>query len=228
MKRKKPVRQAVLDAAVDLVESSGSGLLTLDAVAARAGVSKGGLLHHFNSKEALLTAMIARLAESFEAERSAAMERLSANAADPVEHEVELIETYLDRAFDGLGTRNQSAMPLFAVAAHQPALLQPIRDYFAKRSADTVAHFGNPTAILALSLLADGLWLFDALGIPPVTGKLREQVHQAVRTWARQVIESGGDDPVTGASRKTPRRAGPKRAGSRPVRAKSTKARRVP
>lgn len=196
MKRKKPVRDAVLDAAMELVESSGVALLTLDAVAAHAGVSKGGLLHHFKTKDALLTAMIERLAQVFEDERQAAVARLSANADDSVEHEIELVAAYLDRAFAGLGARNRSAMALFAVAAHQPALLQPIRDYFSERTEDVLKHMGSPKAVLALSLLADGLWLFDALGIPPVTGKLREEVHQAVKEWAREVIRAGRDGQI--------------------------------
>ena len=40
--------------------TSGAVHLTLDAVAERAGVSKGGLLYHFPSKESLLQAMVDR------------------------------------------------------------------------------------------------------------------------------------------------------------------------
>ena len=39
--------------------------LTLEAVAREAGVSKGGLLYHFPSKEALISGMIGRLVEGF-------------------------------------------------------------------------------------------------------------------------------------------------------------------
>jgi AcrR family transcriptional regulator len=196
MKRRRSVRDAVLKAAVDLVESEGAGMLTLDAVASRAGVSKGGLLHHFKSKEALLTAMMGQLAQTFEEERQAAVAVLNANASDSVEHEVELMTTYLERAFAGLGARNKSAMALFAVAAHQPELMQPIRDYFAERTEDVLKHMGNPRAVLSLSLLADGLWLFDALGIPPFTGKLREEVRDSVIEWAQTVIRAGRDGRI--------------------------------
>jgi AcrR family transcriptional regulator len=196
MKRKKSVREAVLDAAAALVEGSGAGVLTLDAVAARAGVSKGGLLHHFKSKEALLTAMMARTAEAFETDLQAATLRLSSNAGNTVEHETEIIETYLDRAFSGLGSRNRSANSLFAVAAHQPSLLQPIRDYYARRTQETLAHSGNATAVLAIMAFADGLWLFDALGIPPLTGRAREEVRQAMKQWARDVLEASGSAPA--------------------------------
>jgi len=42
--------------------------LTLDAVAREAGLSKGGLLYHFPSKNALIAGMTATLLEDFEGE----------------------------------------------------------------------------------------------------------------------------------------------------------------
>jgi len=51
-------RQRVLSAAHEILAQSGAGRLTLEAVAQRAGVSKGGLLHHFASKDALLEAIL--------------------------------------------------------------------------------------------------------------------------------------------------------------------------
>jgi AcrR family transcriptional regulator len=51
-----------------VVEEGVSGM-TLEAVAREAGVSKGGLLYHFPSKEALIGGMIGRLIDRFEAAR---------------------------------------------------------------------------------------------------------------------------------------------------------------
>ena len=58
---RKSSREKILDAAAELVSEIGSGRLTLDAVAERAGLSKGGLLYNFPTKEALLQGMIQRL-----------------------------------------------------------------------------------------------------------------------------------------------------------------------
>jgi AcrR family transcriptional regulator len=190
MPKKKSVRQAVLDAAIALVEQTGAGTLTLDAVAARAGVSKGGLLHHFKSKEALLIGMITDVLHHFEEELNQAAADLSAAGDNPFEYQRGQIETYLDRAFSGLGSKNRSAMALFAVAAHQPNLLEPIRDYFRRRAEHIAAHYHEPMLVLALSALSDGLWLFDALGIPPFEGKLREQVRREVLRWAHAALDA--------------------------------------
>jgi AcrR family transcriptional regulator len=43
-------RSQILDAAEAVVMCQGVRNLTLDAVAAHAGISKGGLLYHFRSK----------------------------------------------------------------------------------------------------------------------------------------------------------------------------------
>src|SRR3954467_7829759 len=58
-------QQRLLDVAGELVVEAGVAALTLDAVAKRAGVSKGGLLHHFPSKNALLAAMVGSMVGKF-------------------------------------------------------------------------------------------------------------------------------------------------------------------
>src|SRR5438034_644724 len=57
----------LLDAAEAVVVRQGIANLTLDAVAAEAGMSKGGLLHHFPTKDRLVEALVARSAENWRA-----------------------------------------------------------------------------------------------------------------------------------------------------------------
>lgn len=61
MARQPVARDAVLDAFEQLLIDVGERAATLDAVAKRAGVSKGGLLYHFPNKEALIAATLERL-----------------------------------------------------------------------------------------------------------------------------------------------------------------------
>ena len=51
-------RRSVLEAAAELVAQDGAAKLTLDAVAERVGLSKGGILHHFATKDSLIAAMV--------------------------------------------------------------------------------------------------------------------------------------------------------------------------
>ncbi|HET8846332.1 MAG TPA: TetR/AcrR family transcriptional regulator, partial [Ktedonobacteraceae bacterium] len=58
-------RQHILEAAAKVVQSEGVARLTLEAVAKAAGVSKGGVLYHFATKEALVEGMLGALFDHF-------------------------------------------------------------------------------------------------------------------------------------------------------------------
>ena len=64
-------RERLLDAAATVVRRDGAQALTLDAVAAEAGVSKGGLLYHFRSKRDLLDALVGRWLDGWQADMDA-------------------------------------------------------------------------------------------------------------------------------------------------------------
>lgn len=67
MGRKQTIdRGALLDAAERVVLRDGAGQLTMDAVAAEAGVSKGGVLYAFPSKDALIDALFNRVFASMD------------------------------------------------------------------------------------------------------------------------------------------------------------------
>lgn len=59
-------RRVVLEAAARLVAERGAGI-SLDLVAHAAGVSKGGLLHHFRSREALFVGLVEEWLSRFDA-----------------------------------------------------------------------------------------------------------------------------------------------------------------
>jgi AcrR family transcriptional regulator len=62
MSRPPRARENVLDAFETILIDEGERFATMDATARAAGVSKGGLLYHFGSKEALETGLLERLA----------------------------------------------------------------------------------------------------------------------------------------------------------------------
>ncbi|WP_185984054.1 TetR/AcrR family transcriptional regulator [Aureimonas mangrovi] len=71
LKRKKQpdaVRRALLEAALQLGYEQGLAAVTVQAVAQRAGVTKGGLFHHFPSKEALFEGLFVDIIEQLDSE----------------------------------------------------------------------------------------------------------------------------------------------------------------
>ncbi|WP_138445034.1 TetR/AcrR family transcriptional regulator [Sinomonas susongensis] len=82
MPRPPKAREALLAAYRDLLVSEGERSATMDAVAARAGVSKGGLLYHFKSKDALADALLAALRDAAALDR----ERMAADPEGPARY----------------------------------------------------------------------------------------------------------------------------------------------
>ncbi|ATB37136.1 TetR family transcriptional regulator [Cystobacter fuscus] len=81
-RKKQPevVRQKLLDCAARMAAERGLANLTLQEVASAAGVTKGGLLHHFPNKQKLTEAVCAALVEKLDREIDHHLEK------DPVEY----------------------------------------------------------------------------------------------------------------------------------------------
>ena len=60
------VRDKLLAVVRDILVDQGPHAVTLDAVSNRAGVTKGGLQHHFHSKQDLLSALCDQLFKEFD------------------------------------------------------------------------------------------------------------------------------------------------------------------
>jgi AcrR family transcriptional regulator len=167
----------LLDAAAAVVRREGAQALTLDAVAAEAGVSKGGLLYHFASKRELLDAMLAGWLEEFGAEIDAAREGRS------------FAHGYV-RASDMSGwaaSERATEFGLLAAMVDQPATLERVRERYAAWQEELASEAADPARATVARLAADGLWLNDLLGLAPPAGALREQV------MARMLALAEGD-----------------------------------
>ena len=114
-------REAILDAAEAVVLADGAAHLTLDAVAERAKISKGGLLYNFRTKEALLQAMIDRQVRRIEASRLQAMEDL------PPQPGRELKACVLMVGDARLHGERRLGCATLAATANNPQALEPIR-----------------------------------------------------------------------------------------------------
>jgi AcrR family transcriptional regulator len=163
----------MLDAAEAVVVEKGAAKLTLDAVAEAAGASKGGVLYHFPSKDALLGAMMDRLIE-----RSAALreEALAAMPAGPGRELKAEIRANLTNARD----KKQLCAALLAAIAIEPKLMGAAKDFHRRRFG---AHgLGKEEfAQAAILLLAvDGLFLLEMLQVSPFSAAQRKKLLDAM------------------------------------------------
>ncbi len=77
-KRKKQpeeVRKTLLECAISIISEQGPGAVTIQAVADAAGVTKGGLLHHFSDKNKLSEAVSKLLLDKLDTEINKQMEQ---------------------------------------------------------------------------------------------------------------------------------------------------------
>jgi AcrR family transcriptional regulator len=147
----------ILDAAETLIIARGVTALTLEAAAREAGVSKGGLLYHFASKEALIEALLRRLAAFIAQEFAACV------AAQP-EGQGRVARAMLEWGFGegdlACNERHERAGAVFLAAFHHdPALLAPIRAVIADMRAAVAADGLPPGHGAAIMAAGDGLFM---------------------------------------------------------------------
>ena len=170
---RKPSRDRILDAAAQLVGEVGSGRLTLDAVAERAGLSKGGLLYNFPSKEALLTGMIERMIEEAMAEK----ETLRNQGVNWRNLEVRLsVEASLRTRCGQFKVANG----LLAASAENPRLLDPVRKVISEEWQKMMATSEDPDASMIAWLAIEGLNSLEMHDISPISQQDRDTIVGAV------------------------------------------------
>ena len=172
----------ILDAAEEVVLRDGVARLTLEAAAAEAGLSKGGVLYHFPTRDALVAGMVAKIIDEFDRDIEQRLEGDPGPGA-------------FTRAYIGATMQPSAPRPdredrlgaaLIAAAAAQPDLLAPLQEA-ADRWQHRLEHDGlDPTVATLLRLACDGLWMCDLFGLAAPTASRRLAVGEALDRLARR------------------------------------------
>lgn len=212
--------EALLDAAIQVVSRDGLGALTLDAVAKEAGVSKGGLTHHYATKDALVTAMLEHFAQRL-------MRELDRFAADDPELKGRRIRAMMKVAFpelrgDGstagragrtksvVGKRGANGVSsevqqLFfaAIAANvvNPDLLKPLRHHAGEMRERMLGQSPDGLWQVITWLALDGLMLWQMLGLLPKNDPLQSRMLRLLYTLSSEppaaVLEQEAQDAAS-------------------------------
>ncbi|AEF39832.1 TetR/AcrR family transcriptional regulator [Hoyosella subflava] len=149
----------ILDALERILLRTGSAQVTLEAVANEADVSKGGLLYHFPSKDALLIGLASRLGDRADAQLSAALAAGSSIA-----------EFYLQSPDTTAETELQVYRSLIAALHTVDGQNHQLRDAVTKvlRGWDEQlrAEIPDPVQAEIVRLAGDGIYLSALLGLP--------------------------------------------------------------
>lgn len=117
-----PAQERILAAATEIAKELGTAHVSLDAVAARAGVSKGGLLYHFSSK--------AKLMEAIVEDHVAALDETIAKAAEADgERTNACARAYIDAFRRECSSNEPPPSGILAAIAENPDFLNPVRRF---------------------------------------------------------------------------------------------------
>lgn len=153
MTRPPHAREKVLDAFESLLIEDGERAATMEAIARTAGVSKGGVLYHYASKEALEAALLARLQTRVDED----LAQMSASDEGPVAYYVRtsaMDGTALDRAIVAVSRLAQAGR------ASASDALRTVRERWSQALRP---HVAGPAALDLVMLVSDGVYYNNAL-----------------------------------------------------------------
>ncbi|WP_405159691.1 TetR/AcrR family transcriptional regulator [Nocardia sp. NBC_01499] len=169
-------RDRILDALESLLLEKGMSHVTLESVATKAGVSKGGLLYHFKSKDALLAGLVRRLAERASEQLSGHIDRGQSvaswylqtpnpdNATDAVELEIYRSMLATMRTIDAADDTEVDEV--------QEALTEMMSAW----SDGLDDEMADPVQADIVRLVGDGVYLRALLGLPQIDPARYRQV----------------------------------------------------
>lgn len=173
-------RAALLDAAGRVLQTQGAAL-SLDAVAREAGVSKGGLLHHYPSREALLSALAHELIARF---RACVAEARAREVAAHGEAPGAWLRAYIEVSFTPQAGEEALIAALAPLAGH-PELLAGLRAAQAFVVEEAEADGLPPGRAHAIRLACDALTLGPLTGVPDLDAGGRAALREQLLAWTR-------------------------------------------
>lgn len=184
-------KELILEAAAALINEEGVEKMTLEAVAKKAGVSKGGLLYHFPGKQELIEGLVESLTVGF-------MEKLNEQAEAEDDQVGKWGRAYVGATFgaeDESGMSNMlAALP--AAMFTDPQLLDRVREQYEEWQKLIENDGIDPMKATILRLAVDGLWYAELFRVAPPDPEMRRKVRDELMSWTRKAGNGSGADQV--------------------------------
>ena len=155
-------RKAALAAALTIIARDGPGRLTLDAIVQESGLSKGGLMHQFRSKEAVLKALLEQQLTHFDDFTRDFRSKLGAASAQPE------LATQIATSREIVAQQYSVAQAMLAALASDPSLLVEARDLDAARVKAIKKEAADSELAVLRWATARGLALLAMLRLCPI------------------------------------------------------------
>lgn len=176
----RPTRKVeILHAASKIVSERGIFNLTLEATALEAGISKGGLLYHFPSKEALVKGMVEHLAENYR-------EKIAAKVDECPDEKGKWIKSYVDVTFNNPYQYKDMHAGLLAAKAVNEELLKPIRDLYTNWQGEIENDGIDPIKATIICLATDGIWMSELFDIHQLGEEKKKKIYERLHSWINE------------------------------------------
>lgn len=178
-------RELIFKSCGTILSTEGAKSLTLEAVAREAGLSKGGLLYHFPTKEELVEALFKYYLDKFEAQ----IEEMV--AANPTEN---WLTAYMLASIDQIIDPDTASLfaSLFAAGDEFPGVLDTMRQSYVTWQQRVEASGLDPVLATLIRLTVDGLWFSEMYQYAPPNPERRAQIVALVK----QMIATNHAHPV--------------------------------
>jgi len=174
-------KDRIVEAAEEVVLRDGVARLTLQAAATEAGLSKGGVLYHFPTRDALVAGMVDKIIAEFERD----IERHLDGDDGPGSFSRAYLRATMEPGSPRQNRQDRLGAAVIAASAAQPALLAPLQQAADRWQARLEDDGLDPTVATTLRLACDGLWLCDLFGLAAPSADLRASVGAALERLAR-------------------------------------------
>lgn len=151
-------KERILDAANKVIGEKGLNCFTLDEVAKEAGVSKGGLLHHYPSKDKLIKGLVENYIDSFQSKVSEREKTLSDTSP------CNWLMPFIYEQFNQCKLDINIMYGILAAVASNQNLLHPVLEK-RKEWFDKINECKDPTMALVISFACDGIAFSNLLGL---------------------------------------------------------------
>ncbi|WP_175839416.1 TetR/AcrR family transcriptional regulator [Burkholderia anthina] len=163
-------RKKAIDAALSILTRDGVGGLTFDSLSRESGISKGGLLHQFRTKQGVLQALLEFQHQQFEQFGRNYLVNDGASKAEPT------LSAQIAIFREATNQPNSVARAVLAAIIESPELLEGQKS----ADADKLKTMDKESGDFELSLLryfaASGIAFNVLLGLTPLTGAMRNRL----------------------------------------------------
>jgi AcrR family transcriptional regulator len=162
-------RETILTEACRLVARDGVTYLTLEKVAKEAGISKGGLLYHFPTKDALIKGMIDDMIKKSNEDIE---DKITVGENAPGQW----LRAFIRTTFNEVGRKDLMSPGLMAILLANPNLVESWRNTYDEWAQNIEKDNNNIVTATIVRLACEGLWFTDLLGFAPLQGEFRQQI----------------------------------------------------